>query len=307
LIITGLLYCRKYTLTLRMSDRPAILYALLSAALFGLSTPAAKFLLGTIDPGMLAGIFYCGAGIGTALLRRVRPKDFLYSEDKLQREDIPWLAGAVISGGVVGPLLLFLGLRSTDAATASLLLTLETVATGLIAWIIFQERFNARVAFGMVLLLAGSVTLAWSGTPSLDNFLGPLAVTGACIAWGIDNLTRKVSHANPLQIVQIKGLVAGPVNFTLALSTGGTLPQPDSAVIALLVGFVGYGVSIAFFVLALRKLGSARTGAYFGTAPFVGASASVLVLGDPVTAQLVVAGCLIGAGVWLYATEPMCE
>jgi drug/metabolite transporter (DMT)-like permease len=291
-----------------MSNRAAILYALLSAALFGLSTPAAKFLLGTIDPGVLAGIFYCGAGIGTALLRRARPKDFLYTEDKLQTQDIPWLAGAVLSGGVVGPLLLFLGLRLTDAATASLLLTLETVATGLIAWIIFRERFNARVAFGMVLLLAGSVTLAWSGTPSLDNFLGPLAVTGACIAWGIDNnLTRKVSHANPLQIVQIKGLVAGPVNLALALSTGGSLPQPTLAVIALLVGFAGYGVSIAFFVLALRKLGSARTGAYFGVAPFVGASASVLVLGDRVTAQLVVAGCLIGAGVWLYATEPMRE
>jgi drug/metabolite transporter (DMT)-like permease len=205
-------------------------------------------------------------------------------------------------------LLLFLGLSLTDAATASLLLTLETVATGVIAWIIFLERFNARVAFGMVLLLAGSVTLAWSGTPSLENFLGPLCVTGACIAWGIDNnLTRKVSHANPLQIVQIKGLVAGPVNLTLALATGGSLPEPGSAVIALLVGFVGYGVSIAFFILALRKLGSARTGAYFGTAPFVGALAAVIVLGDTVTAQLVVAGCLIGAGVWLYATEPMRE
>jgi drug/metabolite transporter (DMT)-like permease len=134
-----------------MSNRPAIVYALVSAALFGLSTPAAKFLLGTIDPGVLAGIFYCGAGIGTALLRRVRPKDFLYSEDKLQREDILWLAGAVFSGGVVGPLLLFLGLRLTDAATASLLLTLETAATGLIAWIIFHGAVIGRVReFGVV-------------------------------------------------------------------------------------------------------------------------------------------------------------
>lgn len=150
-----------------MSDRPAILYALLSAALFGLSTPAAKFLLGTIDPGVLVGIFYCGAGIGTALLRRVRPKNFLYSENKLQREDIPWLAGAVLSGGVIGPLLLFLGLRLTDAATASLLLTLETVATGLIAWIIFQRTIQRTrcVWDGAVIGRVCDVGVVWHTEP----------------------------------------------------------------------------------------------------------------------------------------------
>jgi drug/metabolite transporter (DMT)-like permease len=287
-----------------MNNRPAIFYALASAALFGLSTPAAKVLLGTIDPGVLAGLFYSGAGIGTALLRRVRPRAFLSSEIELQRRDIPWLAGAVLSGGVIGPLLLLLGLRLTDAATASLLLTMETVATGIIAWFVFREHFNARVALGMALLIAGSLTLAWSGTPSIENFLGPLAVIGACIAWGIDNnLTRRVSHANPLQIVQIKGLVAGPVNLMLALWIGGSMPRAATALTALVVGFVGYGLSIALFVLALRKLGSARTGAYFATAPFVGAVAAVIAFGELVTAQLAVAGCLMGAGVWLYATK----
>jgi drug/metabolite transporter (DMT)-like permease len=197
-----------------------------------------------------------------------------------------------------------LGLALADAATASLLLTLETVATGVIAWLVFRENFNARVALGMVLLIAGALTLAWSGKPNIENFLGPLAIMGACIAWGIDNnLTRKVSHANPLQIVQIKGLVAGPINLVLAWWAGASLPGTPTVLPALVVGFVGYGLSIALFVLSLRKLGSARTGAYFATAPFIGAVAAVILLKELVTAQLMVAGCLIASGVWLYATE----
>jgi drug/metabolite transporter (DMT)-like permease len=286
------------------SNRLAVFSALLSAALFGLSTPAAKVLLGQVEPGVLAGLFYCGAGIGTALLRRARPGAFISSEAELQRRDIPWLAGAVVSGGVIGPLLLMLGLALSDAATASLLLTLETVATGTLAWVVFHEEFNARVAVGMALLVAGALTLAWSGKPNIENILGPLAIIGACIAWGIDNnMTRKVSHANPLQIVQIKGLVAGPINLMLAWSVGASLPGAATVLPALVVGFVGYGLSIALFVLAMRELGTARTGAYFATAPLIGAVAAVIVLGEPVTAQLTVAGCLIGVGVWLYATE----
>lgn len=160
----------------------------------------------------------------------------------------------------------------------------------------------------MLLLVAGSLALAWSGTPHSESLLGPLSIVGACLAWGIDNnLTRKVSHANPLQIVQVKGLVAGPLNLMLGLWSGGSMPPAATVVAALVVGLFGYGLSIALFVLALRKLGSARTGAYFATAPFIGALAAVLVLGERVTAQLSVAGCLIGAGVWLYATEQMRE
>ncbi len=290
-------------------NRTAILYALASATLFGISTPAAKVLLGTIDPGVLAGLFYCGAGAGTALLRRVRTSTFLpetSGEVALRRRDFSWLAGAVFSGGIIGPLLLMLGLTLTEASTASLLLTLETAATGLIAWFVFREDFNARVALGMALLIAGTLALAWSGTPNIENLLGPLAIVGACVAWGIDNnLTRKVSHANPLQIVQIKGMVAGPVNLVLAVSVGGSIPPAAAVVAAMAIGFIGYGLSIAFFILALRKLGSARTGAYFATAPFVGAVAAVIVLREPVTLQLVVAGCLIAGGLWLYATEQM--
>jgi drug/metabolite transporter (DMT)-like permease len=196
------------------------------------------------------------------------------------------------------------GLARTDAAAASLLLTLESAATALMAWFIFHENFNRRVALGMICLTAGAVALAWSGTPTLESIMGPVAIIGACIMWGLDNnLTRKVSLADPLQIAKLKGLVAGPVNVALGLWTGSTLPSAFDALLAGMVGFLGYGVSIAFFVIALRHLGAARTGAYFSTAPFLGAVVAVFALGESVTIQLLMAGGLMGLGVSLHLTE----
>ena len=282
-------------------NRHAVLLALLSAALFGISTPAAKALLGQISPTILAGLFYCGAGVGIAILRRARSDT---SEARLGREELPSLAAAILAGGVVGPLLLMTGLSVTNAAMASLLLTLEGVATALIAWFIFRENFDTRVATGMGCLVAGALVLSWTGQPSLSGLLGPLAIVGACAAWGLDNnLTRKVSLSDPLQIVQIKGLVAGPFMLALGLLAGDSLPRLTVALIAGAVGFIGYGVSLALFVLALRQLGAARTGAYFSTAPFLGAVAAILFLQEPITVQLVLAGLLMGTGVWLHLTE----
>ena len=257
-------------------NRHAVVLALMSAALFGISTPAAKALLGQISPTILAGLFYCGAGIGIAILRRARSDT---TEVRLSRKELPWLAAAILAGGVVGPLLLMTGLSVTDAAAASLLLTLEGVATALMAWFIFRENFDTRVATGMGCLVAGALVLSWTGRPTLSGLLGPLAIVGACVAWGLDNnLTRKVSLSDPLQIVQLKGLIAGPVMLALGLLAGDSLPRLTVALIAGAVGFIGYGVSLALFVLALRQLGAARTGAYFSTAPFLGAVAAILFL-----------------------------
>jgi drug/metabolite transporter (DMT)-like permease len=197
-----------------------------------------------------------------------------------------------------------LGLARTDAAAASLLLTLEGVATALLAWFAFHEGFDRRIAGGMACLVAGAVVLAWSAVPSAGGLVGALAIAGACAAWGLDNnFTRKVSLADPLHIVELKGLVAGPVNLLLGLWAGGTLPALTPAALAGAVGFLGYGVSLALFILALRHLGTARTGAYFATAPFIGALAAVLLLREPVTVQLALAGLLMGIGVWLHVTE----
>ena len=285
----------------------AVVLALISAALFGVSTPAAKLLLGAIDPTVLAGLLYCGAGIGVALLRRLAPPTLFGGggdEAPLRSADVPWLAGAIAAGGVAGPILLMAGLARTEAAAASLLLTLEGVATALLAWFVFKESFDRRIAVGMICLVGGAIVLSWSGTPTVSSLLGPLLIISACIAWGLDNnLTRKVSLANPLQIVEIKGLVAGPVNLLLGLSLGAGLPQIGPMLIAGIVGFVGYGISLALFVHALRRLGTARTGAYFSTAPFLGALAAILFLAEPITFQLAAAGTLMAIGVWLHITE----
>jgi drug/metabolite transporter (DMT)-like permease len=286
-------------------SKAAILFALGSAALFGLSTPAAKILLGSVHPAMLAGLFYCGAGLGVAALRLLRTGGARRREVALGRGDVPWLAGAVVSGGIAGPLLLMIGLAQTQAATASLLLAFEGAATALIARLFFRESYGPRLAVGMACVVTGAATLGWSGLPALDAMTGPLAIIGACFAWALDNnLTRKVSVADPLQIVEIKGLVAGPVNLALGLWAGASIPAPAGALMAALVGFVGYGVSLVLFVLALRALGAARTSAYFATAPFIGALAAVIALGDPATVQLAVAGVLMAIGVWLHVTEP---
>ena len=285
----------------------AVIIALLSAALFGISTPAAKVLLGALDPFVLAGLLYCGAGAGIAVLRRItrvwNGKSGA-AEAALSRKEVPWLAGAIAAGGILGPVLLLAGLARTGAAAASLLLTLEGVATALMAWFIFHENFDRRIALGMAALVAGALVLSWSGKPDMPSLAGPLLIAGACVAWGLDNnLTRKISLADPLQIVELKGLIAGPVNLLLGLWAGGSLPGVSVSVLAGLTGFLGIGVSLALFVVALRHLGTARTGGYFSTAPFLGALAAVVVLGEPVTSQLVLAGALVAFGVWLHLTE----
>jgi drug/metabolite transporter (DMT)-like permease len=274
----------------------AVLAALASATLFGVSTPAAKALLGVVDPVILAGLFYCGAGIGIALLRTLAGPILnapAARQQPLGRQDYRWLAGAIALGGVAGPVLLMLGLARTPAATASLLLTVEGAATALLAWFVFHENFDRRIALGMACLVAGAAMVSWSGTPTIESLAGPLAIVAACVAWGIDNnLTRKVSLADPLEIVQLKGLIAGPVNLLLGLWAGGSLPGALEILVGGLVGFVCYGLSLALFVIALRHLGAARTGAYFSTAPFIGAAT-----------ELVAAGALMAVGVWLHVTE----
>jgi len=276
--------------------------ALLAAALFGASTPFAKRLLGDLPPVLLAGLLYLGSGLGLNVLRMLRRGRA--AEAPLTRTDYPWLAGAILFGGVLGPVLLMIGLNTTPASTASLLLNLEGVFTALLAWFVFRENFDRRIAMGMVLILAGGVVLSWQGGGGLALPVGSLAVAGACLCWGIDNnLTQKVSAGDPLQVAAIKGACAGAVNLGIALTLGAKVPFSPVLLGALLVGFLGYGLSLVMFVLALRHIGSARTGAYFSLAPFVGATVSLLVLREPVGPLFIAAAALMGWGVWLHLTE----
>jgi drug/metabolite transporter (DMT)-like permease len=287
----------------REQVQPGILLALLSAALFGASTPLAKLLLGTVDPWLMAGLLYLGAGVGLAVLHLWRGTRRLHAvEAPLRRSDIPWLALVILTGGILGPLLLMFGLAGTDAAGASLLLNLEGLATVSIAWIVFRENVDRRLLLGAFAIIVGAGVLSWQQRASVQ--WGALLIAGACLCWGTDNnLTRRLSSSDPVQIAMLKGLVAGVVNLVLALVNGATLPSAGTTVAVGIVGFFGYGVSLALFVLGLRYLGTARTGAYFSLAPFVGAVLSVIILHEPLSLQLLVAGCLMGFGLWLHLSE----
>jgi drug/metabolite transporter (DMT)-like permease len=280
--------------------RIAVLYALISAALFGLATPLAKLLIGDVVPEMLAAIFYLAAGLGLGLFRATIP----HRETPLTRRDLPWLAGAILAGGVGGPTLMMLGLARAQASMASLLLTLEGVATALLAWFVFRENFDRQVAAGLVCIVAGAAVLSWQGDPLGGGVSGPVLIVGACICWGIDNnLTRKIANADPVQIAMLKGLCGGPVMLAIALASDGTIPPAQTVALAALVGFFGIGVSLALFVRALRDLGAARTGAYFSTAPFLGAAAAIVLIDEPVTWRFLFAGALMAFGVYLHLTE----
>ncbi|HVE15294.1 MAG TPA: DMT family transporter [Chthoniobacterales bacterium] len=282
-----------------------ILYALGAALLFGISTPLAKLATHTTAPLLVAGLLYLGSGLGLAILRGIRAASSRGSaETPLKRADLPWFCGAILAGGVVAPALLLFGLMSTSASAASLLLNLEAVATAVIAWVVFRENVDRRVGAGFGCILLGGVllTLPMNGQAGLTS--GALLVAAACVCWGIDNnLTRKISGSDPSQIAMWKGLVAGGVNTSLALAIGARLPSVGTSVEVAAVGFFGYGVSLVLFVRALRDLGTARTGAYFSTAPFAGAAFALAIgQGDPGWI-LAASGLLMLVGVWLHLTE----
>ncbi|MCW3478898.1 DMT family transporter [Neisseriaceae bacterium JH1-16] len=281
---------------LRQTGVPAALGA---ALLFGAGTPLAKLLLHSVSPWMLAGLLYLGSGVGLTLYRRLARAESV----NLPRQELPWFAGAIAAGGIVGPVLLMLGLTGMPASGASLLLNAEGVFTALLAWFAFKENFDRRIALGMVAIIVGAAILSWPGEAHFAGLWPALAVIGACFAWGIDNnLTRKVSLTDATWIASVKGLIAGSVNLVLAIVLGGSLPLLPNLVGAMMVGFFAYGVSLALFVVSLRHLGTARTGAYFSVAPFFGALLAIG-LGEPVTVPLLIAGGLMALGIWLHLTE----
>ncbi|AIU25467.1 hypothetical protein LV28_01890 [Pandoraea pnomenusa] len=289
------------------ANHNAALTALAAAALFGATTPLAKMLVGSFSPFMVAGLFYLGSGIGLAigiLLRRLsRTSDKQKHESRIESAEIPWLLGAIVAGGVAGPALLMLGLSTTPAATSSLLLNLEGVLTAVIAWIVFRENVDLQIFLGMVAIVLGGVALSWQpGTAGVSS--GALLIIGACLAWAIDNnLTRRVSTNDAMVIACIKGLVAGSVNLCIALLLGARLPSLGGMAAAMLIGFAGYGVSLVLFVLALRNLGTARTGAYFSVAPIFGVALSLMLWPEVPSLLFWIAFALMALGVWLHVRE----
>ncbi|WP_229384200.1 DMT family transporter [Microbacterium allomyrinae] len=273
--------------------------AIASAVLFGAGTPLAKMLLGDVSPWLLAGLLYTGSGLGLMAWRLLRRAPRI----TIPRRDIPPLIGAVLFGGLVAPVLLMVGLANMPASGASLLLNAEAVFTAVLAWFVFRESFDRRIAWGMVAIVAGAIVLSVPGGAQLGSPWPSLAVLGACLCWGLDNnLTRKVALNDATWLAAVKGAVAGPVNLALAFLLGAAVPSALIIGGAMLVGLFAYGVSLALFIVGMRHIGTARAGAYFSVAPFFGAVLAV-VLGEQVTWPLIVAAALMATGVWLHLTE----
>lgn len=277
-----------------------ILSAFASAFLFGASTPFAKLLLTGIHPWLLASLLYLGSGLGLTLYRKIIQAPMI----TLNKREIFWFAGAILSGGVIAPVLLMLGLVRMPASSASLLLNAESVFTAVLAWLVFKENVDRRLLIGMLAIVMGAIFLSWSKEAFFSSISSFLLVLAACFAWGVDNnLTRKVSLNDATWIASVKGLVAGLVNFLLAITFYQvTFPPMGQVVGTMMIGFFAYGLSLTLFVVGLRHLGTARTGAYFSIAPFVGAVIAVL-MGEAITVPLLIAGVLMGFGVWLHLTE----
>jgi drug/metabolite transporter (DMT)-like permease len=280
--------------------KPGIVAGLSSALLFGAGTPLAKILLVNISPWLMAGLLYLGSGTGLAAYRLFRRGKSV----GIPKEHWLWLAGAIFMGGVLGPGLQMLGLTRMPASGASLLLNAEGVFTALLAWFVFKENFDKRIALGMIAILAGVVILSWPKEISFAGLLPAICILGACLCWAIDNnLTRKISLADATLIACLKGIVAGSINLLFAFALGAHWPTLPHVAGSLILGFFAYGVSLVLFVVALRHLGTARTGAYFSIAPFFGAVIAVATLHEPVNQRLIVGGILMAIGLWLHLTE----
>lgn len=279
--------------------------ALIAALLFGASTPLAKLLVGDMPPLLLAGLLYLGSGIGLGLFLLIRRAHDPAVGDQMRipHSEVTWLLAAIVFGGVLGPALLMWGLTQTDAATASLLLNIEGVLTAVIAWVVFKENADRQIILGMVVIVAGGVLLSWE-TGGATLSVGALLIVGACLCWAIDNnFTRKVSTNDAMLVACLKGLLAGVCNTVLAFGAGAVLPSTASTVASLLVGFFGYGVSLTLFVVSLRTLGTARTGAYFSVAPLFGVVISLALWPQPPSALFWISAVFMGLGVWLHVRE----
>ena len=290
-----------------MTHAVAIATVLISATLFGASTPLARGLVGGIDPLWLAGLLYAGSGLGLAVPLAIRHLGLAGADRRIApfaRADLPPLAAAIAAGGVVAPVLFTFGLTRVSGAAASLLLNLETVFTVAIAWFVFREHRSAHTIAGMLLIVAASLVLGGERGEGAQFGWGGLLIALACVAWAFDNnLTRRIAHNDAMLVATLKGLVGGTINLSLAAAFAGDPPSVSAALPAAVIGFFGYGVSLVLFVVVLRSLGVARASAYYGIAPFVGVAVAFTVLHERPGSAFWMALPLMAIGVWLHLTE----
>jgi drug/metabolite transporter (DMT)-like permease len=281
-----------------------ILQALLAALFFGASAPIAKLLLGDVPPILMAAFLYLGSGTGISLIKLYQRVSKHQKEAGIKRPDVGWLAGAILSGGILAPIILMVSLKNTPASTASLLLNFEGVGTTLIALFFFRESISRRALAAILAITLASIFLSTNFQSGFSFSFSALGILLACFLWGVDNnFTRNISAKDPLTIVAWKGLVAGSFSLLLGLGLGQGLPALTSILSILLLGFISYGLSTMLFIYSMRGLGAARTSALYGTAPLAGVLLSILIFKDPITLLFGIAAVLMVAGALLLANE----
>jgi drug/metabolite transporter (DMT)-like permease len=282
-----------------------VIQAILAATLFGASAPISKLLLGEIHPIPLAGFLYLGSGLGLFFWQGIsRLLKISSSEAHLTRKDYPWLAGAILAGGIIAPITLMFSLRTTPAATASLLLNFEGVATAIIAVIVFGEAIGSRIWLAIGCISLSTILLSLNPAGGWGFSIGALGVLVACILWGADNnLTRNISAKDPITIVAYKGLGAGSLSLLLAMALGIHFPTVKVVLECMFLGLLSYGLSIVLFILAMRSLGATRTVALFGSAPFVGTILSFIIFREAVSTLFFIGLPIMILGAFLLVGE----
>lgn len=289
---------------MKTSNLSFILQALLAAIFFGASAPIAKLLLGDISPIFLAAFLYLGSGTGISLVKLTQRLGSKNVEAGIRRTDIGWLAGAIISGGILAPIVLMISLQNTSASTASLLLNFEGVGTTLIALLFFKEAISRRAWTAILIITLASIFISTDFDSGFGLSLGALGIILACFLWGADNnFTRNISGKDPLAIVAWKGLVAGAFSFFLAWFLGDPFPALRAILGTLILGFISYGLSTMLFIRSLRGLGAARTSALYGTAPLAGVILSIVLFRELPSFLFIIAAILMIGGALLLINE----
>jgi drug/metabolite transporter (DMT)-like permease len=283
--------------------KTTVFYALLAAVCYGISVPVSKLLLENISPALMASLLYIGAGSGMLLVSLTGKNKKHRKEARITRKDLPYTI-AMVGLDIAAPLFLMFGLSMTTSATASLLNNFEIVATTIVALVFFKEAVGKRMWLSIALITISGILLSVEDFNSLSFSTGSLFVLLACVCWGIENnCTRMLSLKNPVEIVIIKGFGAGFGAFIIALIIGEFMADLFSVIFALLLGFVAFGLSIYFYILAQRGLGASRTSAYYAFAPFAGVILSFVLFRDGITLSFGISFAIMGLGAYLAVFE----
>ncbi len=285
-------------------NKGGILLAVLAAALYAINSPFSKILLEYMPPTLMAGFLYLGAGVGMgviALLRKAAKRD--YAEEQITKSELPYTLAMIVLD-IAAPIFLLIGLSATTAANASLLNNFEIVATAVIALAVFKESISKRLWGGIIFVVLSCALLSFEDMTSLQFSKGSLFILLACVCWGIENnCTRKLSSKDPLQIVLLKGVFSGLGSLIIGFSLGERIDEIWSIFAVLAVGFVAYGSSIFFYVHAQRRLGAARTSAYYAVAPFIGTALSLAIFSETPHYSYFIALALMVIGAWLSSSD----